>query len=35
MHYDPIEGKTRDDVKDIIDILFPETKKIMFTIIWI
>lgn len=26
MHYDPIEGKTRDVAKDIIDILFPETK---------
>ncbi len=26
MHYDPIEGKTRDVAKDIIDLLFPETK---------
>ncbi len=27
MHYNPIEGKTRDVAKDVIDILFPETKK--------
>jgi len=26
MHYDPIKGKTRDVAKDIIDMLFPETK---------
>lgn len=27
MHYNPIEGKTIDVAKEIIDILFPETKK--------
>lgn len=26
MHYDPIKGKTRDVAKDVIDLLFPETK---------
>lgn len=26
MHYDPIEGKTRNVAKDVIDLLFPETK---------
>lgn len=26
MHYNPIEGETRDVAKDVIDLLFPETK---------
>lgn len=26
MHYDPIEGETRDVAKDVIDLLFPETN---------